>query len=89
MRDTMDGILDGKAAPALIKNPNDLASWAGAAKPGEAIVYYRGFLYNDRRGRKKIRDLADFAYMIAQSGAINIVQRRHGFHDYEYIAQKR
>lgn len=52
---------------------------------GERVPYYRGHLALDRR-ETRYRDVGDVAWGLWLKGKVALCQRRHGPHDYEYIA---
>ena len=72
----------------------DLRAWLAVAAPGDALAYYRGRLVMDRSigsrlgevDRKELGRVADAAMILARSGHVRLVQRRHGPDDYTYIA---
>ena len=71
-----------------------LCAWLGAAAPGDAIVYHRGALarqlcpqlaYLPAEERIALARLANRAWKLAEAGLAHLVQRRHGYEDYEYL----
>jgi hypothetical protein len=71
-----------------------LCAWLGAAAPGDAIVYHRGALARQlcpqlaclpAEERVTLARVANRAWKLAQAGSAHLVQRRHGYEDYEYI----
>jgi hypothetical protein len=73
----------------------DLCGWIGQAAPGEALEYYRGFLALDtfsqaqrltERERAELVRVARRAWWASEQKLIHLVQRRHGPHDYSYLA---
>lgn len=56
-----------------------------------SATYYRGHLVNDRgrMWRTEVARLAELALHAASTNTVDLVQKRHGPHDYEYIAMKR
>jgi hypothetical protein len=82
-----------------IDNDGAFHYWVKTAKPGEKAVYYSGFLMRDRevfvRGggftdnfpaQIKAAILAWRAYL---NGDVNLVQKKQGAYEYQYIATKR
>jgi hypothetical protein len=75
----------------------ELCRWLGMARPGERIIYHRGFLAQDcsvtstmpASEREELRRLARRAMLLAEAGMVDLVQRRHGPDDYEYIVAAR
>lgn len=72
-----------------------LCDWLGAATPGDAFTYHRGALARDicpqlklldEDGRVRLARLASRAHTLAEAGFLHLVQRRHGFEDFAYIA---
>lgn len=72
-----------------------LCAWLGAASPGDAITYHRGALARDICPQLKLLDqdervrlarLAGRAHALAEAGLLHLVQRRHGFEDFSYLA---
>lgn len=56
-----------------------------------SATYYRGHLVNDRgrMWRTEVARLAELALHAASTNTVDLVQKRHGPNDYEYIAIKR
>ena len=72
-----------------------LCKWLGAAAPGEALTYHRGALARQLcpqlnllapEERVRLARLSSRALKLAEAGQVHLVQRRHGFEDYEYVA---
>ena len=70
-------------------------AWLGAATAGDAITYHRGALARDTcphlnllapDDRVRIARLSSRALKLAEVGLVHLVQRRHGFEDFEYLA---
>lgn len=79
-------------------NQNGFVDWLVEAKPGDTIVYHRGFLPLDthqpaRRmadpDRLELARLAEHALLAASRGLVFLLQRRHGAEDYSYLAVAR
>lgn len=73
----------------------DLCGWVGQAAPGDILEYHRGFLTLDtmpqgrrlaERDRAELARVARRARWAADRGLIHLVQRRHRFDDYSYLA---
>jgi hypothetical protein len=73
----------------------DLCGWIGQAVPGDVLEYYRGYLALDtfshgtrlaERERAELVRLARRAWSAGEQKLIHLVQRRHGPHDYSYLA---
>ena len=71
-----------------------LCAWLGAAGPGDAIVYHRGALARQLcplvggllpERRIALARLANRAWKLAEAGLADLVQRRCGFEDFEYL----
>ncbi|MCC7495867.1 MAG: hypothetical protein IT204_26175 [Fimbriimonadaceae bacterium] len=71
-----------------------LCRWLGHAMPGDTFTYFRGALARSacrfattlaQDERVELCRLAARARKLADSGLAHLVQRRHGFEDYEYI----
>lgn len=71
-----------------------LCRWLGHAMPGHTFTYFRGALARSvcrfassltQNERVELCRLAARARKLADSGLAHLVQRRHGFEDYEYI----
>lgn len=71
-----------------------LCAWLGAAAPGDAIAYHRGALARQvcpqlgclpAEERVALARVAARAWKLAEAGLAHLVQRRHGFEDFEYI----
>lgn len=83
-----------RARPTPSVTIADLENWLAIAAPGDALAYYRGRLAMDRsvgsrlgeNDRKELGRVADAMMILAQSGHVHLVQRRHGLDDYTYIA---
>lgn len=70
-------------------------AWLGAAAPGDAITYHRGALARDTcpqlnllslDERVRVARLSSRALKLAEAGLLHLVQRRHGFEDFAYVA---
>ncbi|MFU8778865.1 MAG: hypothetical protein ACNA7M_14555 [Roseovarius sp.] len=70
-------------------------AWVAQAEPGEALVYYRGFLVVDTetelgglsvKERRALRALADAAFRAAQQGLVHLVQVRMATDRFDYLA---
>jgi hypothetical protein len=70
-----------------------LCAWFGQAGVGDALVYHRGLLANDRapafsrlpsREQQELGRVARRAWNLASAGLASLVQMRHGPYDYEY-----
>lgn len=73
----------------------EFCAWLGQADPDDILVYHRGFLVIDTTGfsetlsRKQQIELtrvAKRAWQASDLGLIHLLQRRHGFGDYSYLA---
>jgi hypothetical protein len=73
----------------------DLCAWIGQAAPGDSLQYFRGHLAMDRdleSGRlteaqkRELAAVARRAWHASEHGLVHLLQRRHGEHDYGYIA---
>jgi hypothetical protein len=73
-------------------------AWLGAAAPGDAITYHRGALARDTcpqlnllppDERVRVARLSSRALKLAEAGLLHLVQRRHGFEDFAYVAVAR
>lgn len=71
-----------------------LCRWIGTASPGDALVYFRGALARslcpqlgllEHDERISLARLAERAWKLADEGLAHLVQRRHGFEDFEYL----
>lgn len=76
-------------------NEATLCAWLGAAVPGDAITYHRGVLARDTcpqlnllslDERVRVARLSSRALKLAEAGLVHLVQRRHGFEDFAYVA---
>jgi ribosomal protein S18 acetylase RimI-like enzyme len=76
---------------------DNLCGWLAMATPGDATVYYRGYLGRDRcrsagaladAERQRVITVARQALLAAQEGRVHLLQRRHGDGDYSYIVVK-
>jgi hypothetical protein len=79
----------------LSLNEATFCAWLGAAAPGEAITYHRGALARDTcpqlnllslDERVRVARLSSRALKLAEAGLLHLVQRRHGFEDFAYVA---
>ena len=70
-----------------------LCAWVGRANPGDRLVYHRGLLAFDAgpdndaltlAARQQLRLVADRAWVLAQDGLVQLVQRREGEGVYAY-----
>jgi hypothetical protein len=80
--------------PQLPVTEAALCRWLGAAAPGDTIVYHRGALARQLcplvgglapEQRTTLARLASRAWKLAAAGLADLVQRRHGFEDFEYL----
>lgn len=87
--------LPSPAAPAASGlDETALCRWVGTAAPGQTLTYFRGALARslcpqlallDAQQRSVLGKLARRAWKLADEGAAHLLQRRHGFEDYEYV----
>ena len=72
----------------ILKGEPEFMGWLGQARPGDAVVYHRGFLAVDRRRipNRDLNRLANRASWAATCGLVDLLQRRHGFEDLSYLA---
>lgn len=84
------------AAPSLTEAA--FCAWLGTAAAGDAVTYHRGALARDTCAsleilpldeRVRVTRLASRALRLSEAGYLHLVQRRHGFEDYEYVAVAR
>jgi hypothetical protein len=65
-------------------------AWVKTAKPGQVCLYHTGMLANDRVENNlaslRVHSLASVATDSAKKGLVNLVQRRLGAENYEYLA---
>jgi len=75
-----------------------LWAWVAMAKPGDHVIYHRGFLSLDLIGhgshltsaaRRQLRDLAAAALKAAEEKRVHLVQARLGPDHFAYIAVAR
>lgn len=73
-----------------------LDTWVVSSTKGASTIYYRGLLSRDRQTSELIKGEFNFAlkeaslaYALYEAGMVNLVQRRKGDGDYEYIAQRK
>jgi hypothetical protein len=64
-----------------------LDAWAKAAKPGEWMIYHRGFLMADRADWP-VDQIAKAAWRNYEAGLVLLVQQRVCEMVYDYIAVK-
>ncbi len=70
----------------------EFVGWLGRAKPGDTLIYYRGFLAVDRKSLPDggaLNRLADRAAWAFTQGLADLLQRRHGPDDSSYLAVAR
>jgi hypothetical protein len=86
-------ITTSPANPPL--NEATLCTWLSAAAAGDAITYHRGALARDicpqlnlmeQDERVRVARLSSRALKLSEAGLLHLVQRRHGFEDFSYIA---
>jgi hypothetical protein len=73
---------------------NELADHFSTAQPRQFICYFRGelgrVLEEERRNKiKPISDVARLARRYYEEGAAELVQRKRGFCDFEYLIVKK
>jgi hypothetical protein len=66
----------------------EFQSLLASARRGEAIVYYTGYLLNDRKEGSQLEATADAAWAEHVAGRCLLVQKRIADGVYEYIAIK-
>ena len=80
--------------PALPLTEAALCRWIGTAAPGDAITYFRGALARslspqlallEPPERLAVAKIANRAWKLAGDGLAHLVQRRHGYEDFEYL----
>lgn len=64
--------------------PSSIFTWVQTACPGDAITYARGHYF----GLRAVPVELEFAWRLYELGMVELVQRRRGEDDYEYIAQR-
>ena len=93
-------LLRGSSRIQTSENLDDLGFWAwvALAKPGDHVIYHRGFLSLDlsdlashlsSAARRQLQDLAVAALKAAEQGLVHLVQHRRGDGDFAYIAVAR
>ena len=74
---------------------NGFVDWLIDARPGDALVYYRGHLSHDRMPsvspltdlkRRKLAEVANRVLVAEAQGLVMPVQRRVGPHEWLYLA---
>lgn len=87
----------GPAFPSTtIRTPIAVEGWLQNAIKGERLEYWRGNLaravagYDGgaARDRRAVDDLARHMRELEADGAVVLVQKRHGYGDYSYLAVK-
>jgi len=63
----------------MIITESEFLAWARSAKPKDSIIYYSGHLAKDKVDGR-------LALELAYGGTVLLVQKRHGKHQYDYIA---
>ena len=91
----MNGVLRHFAQRAnLLVTEIELLRWLDQTKPGELLIYHRGFLAVDRvpvLGRlsesdaRELSRVASLAWRSAQTGIVHLVQRRIGSSNFNYL----
>ncbi len=61
----------------------------GMAERGEWILYYTGFLYEDRTKNRRLNAMAHEVYSQYEQGHVTLIQRRLGDLSYQYYAIRR
>lgn len=76
---------------------NGIVDWLVTAAPGQMVAYYRGHLAHDRTEppnvltpdvRRKLSHVADRLLKESDCGAVVLLQRRMGPHDWLYLAAR-
>lgn len=82
---------------SLAIREDDFCVWVGLAAPGQRVEYHRGHLVTDRVGgltpfgeeaRRELSSIAARAMTLAAEGRLLLVQQRHGYADFSYLAIK-
>lgn len=90
----METILNDNETRLCISE-QDMSVWFSKAKPGDAIEYYRGHLWVDidkdattlkPKAVKAAKAIGKYAMELSRDGWAHLVQRKHGAHDYSYLA---
>lgn len=67
-------------------NKGAIFHWARVARPGDPLTYHRGWhLFEPRAEAETIEAIR----VLFNDGLVELVQRKHGPRDFEYIAQRR
>ena len=77
-----------ETAPTDIVSAAALAVAFASVKPGAVIRYHEGDLFSDRKA-SVVAAIAAAALALERSGVAELVQRRRGAGDYEYLIVKR
>lgn len=67
-------------------NMGAIYHWAKAARPCETLTYHRGWHLFEPRAEPETIEAVRVLY---NDGLIELVQKRHGPRDYEYLAVRR
>ncbi len=73
----------------------EIEAWLQTAKPGESVIYYAGYLANDRQYNSNIKDTATTMLNAYYAKVVDLFQKRIGYGTptqspmFEYIAIKK
>ena len=65
--------------------PEAILTWVDTARPGERLVYFRGFLATDPAARA----VGLAARTLMADGKVNLTQARLGLERFDYIVERR
>lgn len=71
---------------AVVYELEQFRDWMFAADHGERCLYHIGMMMVDQENRPNLKDLGDYAALMADCGAISITQKRIGEGMYQYYA---
>lgn len=66
--------------------PEHFRAWLFTAEPGERVIYWSGHMRADQRRYPHLRELGDYAALMAELGAISLTQKRKDALVYQYFA---
>ena len=70
--------------------------WLNKAKRGDKITYYRGFIMaphiqklSPTMDERRVRGLRNHVFKVYNAHLVELIQKKHGDFDYEYMAVRR
>lgn len=73
---------------AVVYSLEQFRDWMFTASPGERCIYHTGQMLIDQETRPFLKDLGNYAVLMADFGAVRIAQKRAGDGIFQYFASR-